>query len=218
MLRLPRLYPVLDTATLARRGLEPEQAAEAILEAGARILQLRHKGFFTRRLFEVAGHIAALCRRYGAWFIVNDRADIALLVGAGLHVGQDDLPPAEARRLLGSGRVIGFSTHTPQQLASALAEPVDYVAFGPIFATGSKLNPDPVVGLAQLPELAARAHAASRPLVAIGGITRERALEVLAAGADSLAVIADLYPDPCSADSLRQRVREWLDLLPPIPD
>lgn len=218
MLRLPRLYPILDTAALARGGLEPEEAAKAMLEAGAGILQLRHKGPFTRRLLEAAKSIGAMCRQYGARFIVNDRADVALLADAGLHVGQEDLPPAEARRLLGPTRLLGFSTHNPQQLEAALAEPVDYVAFGPIFATASKQNPDPIVGLAQLPELAARAHAAGRPLVAIGGITRARALDVLAAGADSLAVIADLYPDPCTADSLRRRVREWLELLPPTQD
>ncbi|MCS7314775.1 MAG: thiamine phosphate synthase [Bryobacterales bacterium] len=218
MLRLPRLYPILDTATLARCGLEPEEAARAMLEAGARILQLRHKGPFTRRLLEAALQISALCRGRGASFIVNDRADIALLTDAGLHVGQDDLPPAYARRLLGAGRLLGFSTHNAEQLAAALGEPVDYVAFGPIFATGSKLDHDPVVGLAALPQLAAQAHAAGRPLVAIGGITRARALEVLAAGADSVAVIADLYPEPCDAESLRQRVREWLDLLPPTRD
>lgn len=218
MLRLPRLYPILDTAVLARCGLEPEEAASAMLEAGAAILQLRHKGPFTRKMLEAAAKISALCRRNGARFIVNDRADVALIADAGLHVGQDDLPPAEARKLLGPGRVLGFSTHNPEQLEAALAEPVDYVAFGPIFATASKQNPDPTVGLGQLPELAARAHAAGRPLVAIGGITRARALDVLAAGADSLAVIADLYPDPCTAESLRRRVREWLELLPPTRD
>lgn len=218
MLRLPRLYPILDTATLAGCGLGLQEAAEAILDAGAGILQLRHKGPFTGGLLEAAAGISALCRRRGALFIVNDRADIALLADAGLHVGQEDLPPAEARKLLGAARILGFSTHNPGQLAAALSEPVDYVAFGPVFATASKQKPDPVVGLAPLPELSALAHAAGRPLVAIGGITRARALQVLAAGADSLAVIADLYPDPCTAETLRQRVREWLELLPPTRD
>ncbi|MGC8794285.1 MAG: thiamine phosphate synthase [Bryobacteraceae bacterium] len=215
MLRLPRLYPILDTATVERLGLSLPEAAAAMLEAGAEILQLRHKGQFTRALSAAAGEIAALCRRYGVPFIVNDRADIALLTGAGLHVGQDDLPPRDARRLLGPDRILGFSTHNPEQLRAALAEPVDYLAVGPIFSTSSKQNPDPVVGLDRIPELARQAHAAGRPLVAIGGITRARAREVLHAGADSVAVIADLYPDPCTAEALRRRVREWLELLRP---
>ena len=217
MLSLPRLYPILDTATLDRLGLPLIEAAAAMLEAGVEMLQLRHKGHFGRADLEAARRIAELCRRYGAHLIVNDRADIALLLEASLHIGQDDLPPKAARKLLGPHRVLGFSTHNPQQLEAALAEPVDYIAFGPIFPTASKENPDPVVGLDLLPGLAARCHAAGRPLVAIGGISRERARDVLAAGADAVAVIADLYPHPCTPQALRERVREWLDLLQPTP-
>ncbi len=214
-LRLPRLYPILDTAWLDRVGLAPERAAEVMLEAGVGVLQLRHKGHFSRALFQAAERIADLCRRAGALFIVNDRADVARLLDAGLHVGQDDLPPAEARRLLGPERPLGFSTHNREQFAAALQEPADYLAFGPIFPTASKENPDPVVGLDLLPALAEQARRAGRPLVAIGGITRTRALEVLAAGAEAVAVISDLLPQPCTPAALRQRVEEWLRLLSP---
>lgn len=161
--------------------------------------------------------MAELCRQAGALFVINDRADVARLLDAGLHVGQDDLPPAEARRLIGPDAVLGLSTHNPAQFRAALMEPVDYVAFGPIFPTATKENPDPVVGLGLLPELAEQARRSGRPLVAIGGITRARAHEVLAAGADSLAVISDLVPHPLTSVSLRTRIEEWLQLLSQMP-
>ncbi len=207
---LPRLYPILDTQTLVARACPPAAAAEAMLAGGARLLQFRHKGHFSRGVFEQAEQVAALCRRAGAVFIVDDRADIALLLEAGLHVGQDDLPPQEARRLLGPARVIGLSTHNAEQFAAALREPVDYLAFGPVFATASKERPDPVVGLAGLRQVR---QMTDRPLVAIGGIHRTNALEALEAGADSLAVISDLYPDPCTPETLRSRMEEWQRLL-----
>jgi thiamine-phosphate pyrophosphorylase len=142
--------------------------------------------------------------------MVDDRADFAVLLEAGLHVGQDDLAPADSRRLLGPDAVLGFSSHNAEQLLAAAAEPVDYVALGPIFPTASKQNPDPVVGL---DELARLRPLLEKPLVAIGGITRADALQVLAAGADSLAVIADLFPDPCTTKSLRERMEEWQTLV-----
>ncbi len=205
---LPRLYPILDTASLAGRNCPVETAAEAMLTGGARILQFRHKGHYSRTVFEEAERVAALCRRAGALFVIDDRADIALLLDAGLHVGQEDLPPQDARRLLGPGRVLGFSTHNAAQFAAALAEPVDYLAFGPVFPTASKENPDPVVGLETLRELRK-----DRPLVAIGGIRRANALDVLAAGADSVAVINDLLPETCTFQSLRARMEEWQRLV-----
>ena len=194
---VPNFYPIVDSA----------HAAEAILEAGARILQFRHKGFFSRDVFEEAKRIAALSRDAGALFVINDRADIALLLDAALHLGQDDLPPADARRIMPPGRIIGFSTHNADQLRSGDREPVDYLAIGPIFATGSKQNPDPVVGLEQLRTLRTLTR---KPLVAIGGITRETALSVFEAGADSVAIIGDLYPQPRTKASLRARAEEWL--------
>ncbi|HEV8038979.1 MAG TPA: thiamine phosphate synthase [Bryobacteraceae bacterium] len=198
-------YPVLDSELLARRALSTVHAAEAILEAGARILQFRHKGFFSRDVFEDAQRVAALCRTAGALFVVNDRADIAMLLGAGVHLGQSDLAPADARML--TDAIVGFSTHNEQQLRAADREPVDYLAIGPIFPTASKQNPDPVIGIERLRSLRA---ITSKPLVAIGGITRETARAVLEAGADSIAVISDLFPEQCTKASLGTRAEEWL--------
>jgi thiamine-phosphate pyrophosphorylase len=185
---IPRFYPVLDADRISAIP-----AAEALLAAGARILQFRHKSFFSQKAFEEASRIAELCRSAGALFIVNDRADIAKLLDAGLHLGQDDLAPQDARRILPVPNVIGFSTHNEQQLRAGDAEPVDYLAIGPIFATRSKQNPDPVVGLERLRTLRSLTR---KPLVAIGGITRELAPKVFEAGADSVAIIGDLFPRP----------------------
>ena len=203
---VPNFYPVVDTGC----GLPAAVAAEAILEAGARILQFRHKGFFSRRDFEEAERIASLCRNAGALFVMNDRADIAMLLGSALHLGQDDLPPADARRIMPPDRIIGFSTHNADQLRAGEGEPVDYLAIGPIFATASKQNPDPVVGLEQLRTLRPFTR---KPLVAIGGITRQTAPAVFEAGADSVAIIGDLYPRPLTKASLRARAEEWLSIL-----
>ena len=206
---LPAIYPILDTESLAARACPVQEAAGAFLDGGASILQLRHKGHWSRAGFEDARRIAELCRVYGAQFIINDRADMAALIHAGLHLGQDDLAPSDARTILGPGAVLGFSSHNADQLRAALAEPVDYVAFGPVFPTRSKRNPDPVVGLAELQKCRVLT---SKPLVAIGGITRENAADVFAAGADSVAVIGDLLPESCSYQSLRKRMEEWQQL------
>ena len=206
MLRLPAFYPILDTESAARAGIDPVAAAASILEAGARVLQFRHKGFLSREVFGHMERIAALCREAGVLFVVNDRADLAELLGAALHLGQDDLPPAAARRVTGPETLIGFSTHNERQLRAAQSEPVDYLALGPIFGTGSKHNPDPVVGLDELRRLRPLTE---RPLVAIGGVTRDNARGVLAAGANSLAVIGDLF---AQEGNLRARAEEWLRL------
>jgi thiamine-phosphate pyrophosphorylase len=116
---LPRLYPILDTESLHGRGVTIETAAAAFLEGDAGILQIRHKGHWNRDVFESAKQVARLCREAGAPLIVNDRADFALLLKAGLHVGQDDLAPGDARRLLGPGAMIGFSSHNADQLSAA---------------------------------------------------------------------------------------------------
>jgi thiamine-phosphate pyrophosphorylase len=208
--KLPRIYPILDTATLERLSLDPLAAAAAILEGGARILQFRHKDFWSRDLVAQAGHIAAACRDAGALFIINDRADYAGILHAGLHLGQDDLLPADARTVIGPSPVIGFSTHNPGQIRAAETEPVDYIAFGPVFTTASKQQPDATVGIDGL--RAARALT-KRPLVAIGGITRDNASICWSAGADSVAVIADLFPNPCTKRTLRDRIIEWHQLI-----
>jgi len=203
---LPRFYPILDTEIAARQGIDPVSAAQQILEGGATILQFRHKGFFTREVFTQLERVAQLCRDAHALFVVNDRADLAALTGAALHLGQDDLMPSAARKVVGAETLIGFSTHNESQLRSAAAEPANYLALGPIFDTGSKKNPDPVVGLDQLRRLR---RLTDRPLVAIGGITRTNAQAVLDAGADAVAIIGDLF----AADgSVRARTEEWVFL------
>lgn len=205
-MQLPRVYPIADTETLARCGVELSAAAAAWLEGGAGILQIRHKGHWSRDLFDAARQVARLCRETGATLVIDDRADFAVLLQAGLHVGQDDLTPRDARKLVGPDMLLGFSSHNAAQLCAAGGEPVDYVALGPVFATASKRNPDPVVGVEEIRRCRALIE---KPLVAIGGITRENALDVLRAGADSVAVISDLVPANASARELRERMEQW---------
>src|ERR1039458_3800679 len=209
-MKLPRVYPMLDTESLERYGIAMEAAAAAFLEGGAGILQIRHKGHWTRDFFATARTVARLCRENGTPLIVDDRADFAMLLDAGLHVGQDDLAPRDARRLMGPDCVVGFSSHNVAQLCAAGGEPVDYVALGPIFPTASKLHPDPVTGIEEIRRCRPLVE---KPLVAIGGITLENALEVFRAGADSVAVIASLLPSPATAHSLRERMEQWQQLV-----
>lgn len=207
---IPRIYPILDSATGPWPALGLAPAVAALIEGGARILQLRHKGAWTRALFAEAREAAALCRAAGTELIIDDRADIAALLGCGLHVGQDDLEPRDARRIVGPHATLGFSSHNPEQLRAAAGEPLTYIALGPIFPTASKRNPDPVVGLDQL---RACRGLVDLPLVAIGGITRANVRTVIEAGADAVAVIGDMIPDPCHPQSLRERIEEWRQLL-----
>ena len=208
---LPPVYAILDTAALGRVELDPVTFATALLDGGARILQLRHKGFWGREVFRQAAQIAELCREASASFIVNDRADFASLLNAGLHLGQEDLLPRDARSVVGN-RPIGYSTHNEAQMRAAAAEPVDYVAFGPVFSTVSKERPDPVTGIERLRTVRALTD---RPLVAIGGITLENAPSCWEAGADSVAVISGLIPNPCTPLAVRRRMEEWVKPGPP---
>jgi thiamine-phosphate pyrophosphorylase len=205
-LTLPHIYPILDTGLLEKRGVRAESAAAAFLEGGAAILQFRHKGHWSREVFAAAETISGFCREARAQFVINDRGDFARLLHAGLHVGQDDLSPRDARKLVGDEAIVGFSTHNAAQLCSAEGEPVNYVALGPIFVTASKRNPDPVVGIEELRRCRALTD---KPLVAIGGITLENAAEVLQAGADSLAIVSAMLPEAITAQSLRDRMEEW---------
>jgi len=189
----PPLYAIIDAALLKTSELS---FAEMMAESGVELLQYRNKHATSRELFEVSQSISAKLSRlarpgaYEPRFIVNDRADIALLVTAkGVHVGQQDLSVEEARTVVGRNGWVGVSTHSLAQLDAADKTSADYIAFGPIFPTTSKENPDPVVGLDLLRE--ARQHT-RKPLVAIGGITLERAADTFRAGADSLAVLRDL--------------------------
>jgi thiamine-phosphate pyrophosphorylase len=202
---LDRFYPIIDSGLLARAGLDPVELAGVLVAAGARLVQYRHKASYTRDAYEQAKAIGAIVQQAGGRYIINDRADIALMLGAdGVHLGQDDLPPAAVRKIAGEKLIIGFSTHNEAQLRAGGREPADYLAIGPIFATASKENPDPAIGVEELRRLRAMT---AKPLVAIGGITRERAAEILEAGADSLAVISDLI-----AGDLPARAREWVRL------
>jgi thiamine-phosphate pyrophosphorylase len=198
---LSRFYPILDTA----RPLPVLEQVAAFRDAGVRLAQFRHKGPWTEAMLEAAGALVQAVPSA----VINDRADIARISGAGTHVGQTDIPAELARRIVGD-RMLGLSTHNQRQLEEAAGLPVDYLALGPIFSTRSKENPDDPVGLAELRRLR---PLTARPLAAIGGITRENAAAVLDAGADCVAVIGDLYPEPLSASSLRKRIEEWVKLL-----
>ena len=204
---LTPIYPILDTATLDRLSMSPVAAAEAILEAGAQILQYRHKAFWSREIVADAQQIARLCDEAQVPFIINDRADYAALLNAGLHLGQEDLTPEDARRVVKPETTIGFSTHNPDQMRAAQHEPIDYLAFGPVFETASKERPDPTVGIDTLRLVRTLT---TKPLVAIGGITLDNAALCWEAGADSVAIIAALYPNPCTKAAIRQRMTEWL--------
>lgn len=205
---LPKVYAIVDTGILERRGADPVRVAGAMMEGGIRLLQFRHKGAYTRTVFAQAEAIAGLCAEAGTVLVIDDRADIAKLLDAAVHIGQQDLPPAAVRRLVG-GSIIGFSTHNEEQLRAGDGEPVDYLAIGPVFATGSKENPDPVVGVETVARLRAMT---AKPLVAIGGITRHTAPLLWRAGVDSVAVISDLLPESLDAASIQRRATEFVDL------
>jgi thiamine-phosphate pyrophosphorylase len=172
-----------------RIGWRPVDLARAFLDGGARFLQLRAKALPSAALLETAAAIAEAARAAGAIFIVNDRADIAVLAGAdGVHVGQDDLAPRAVRLVVGRDAVIGLSTHTEAQIERSAVEPVTYIAIGPVFDTSSKASSYTPVGL----DMVRRAARTGKPVVAIGGITIDNAVSVLEAGATSVAVIGNL--------------------------
>jgi thiamine-phosphate pyrophosphorylase len=190
---LPRLNAIVDVETAARAGWRAIDLAQAFLDGGARFLQLRAKAASGAEFLETAAAIAERAHAAGAALVVNDRADIARLAGAdGVHVGQDDLAPRAVRTIVGAAAIVGLSTHTLEQLDAALAEPVSYVAVGPVFGTTTKATGSEAIGLTMVREASRRAGARGLPLVAIGGITLERAVSVIEAGAASVAVISDL--------------------------
>ena len=209
----PRLSPlnaILDADVAARAGWTLLDLATACLAGGARFLQIRSKHASGRTLLETAIAIAAIARPAGATLIVNDRADVARLAGAaGVHLGQDDLTPSRARRVLGGGGIVGLSTHTRTQIDAAILQPIDYLAIGPVFGTRTKATGYDAVGLALVGEAAARAETAGLPVVAIGGITLDRAADVIRAGAQSVAVITDLL----ATSDPETRVRQYLERL-----
>jgi thiamine-phosphate pyrophosphorylase len=188
---LPAVYPLTDTEV---SGLSHAEQINLFADGGATLVQVREKHAPALQFYEQARLALEIALLRGMELIINDRVDIALALGLGVHLGQDDLPPEAARRLLGEEAVIGYSTHTVAQAVEAAKLPIDYLAIGPIYATATKENPSPVVGLDGLREV--RSAIGSIPLVAIGGITPANAPEVLAAGADSVALISGLWTEP----------------------
>ncbi len=198
---LPRIYPITDVRL---SGLTHTEQVRRLAEGGARLIQLREKTASPREFYESAVEAIAVARTLGVKIIINDRLDIAIAARAdGVHLGQDDLLVEEARRLIGPDKIIGFSTHNLKQALEADLLALDYIAIGPVFGTSTKENPDPITGLELVREVKRRV---AKPIVAIGGITLERAPSVIEAGADSLAVISDLY----STRDITNRLRAFL--------
>ena len=213
MMRISKLYAITDRQW---SNCTHEEIVRMFLDGGANLIQLRDKEAGGRELLEQAIACLKLTRKAGATLIINDRVDVALTAGAdGVHLGQDDLSVDEAREILGEDKIIGVSTHSIAQFRAALETSADYIAVGPVYPTITKENPAPVVGLEMVRE--AR-KLTDRPLVAIGGISHARAPEVIAAGADCVAVISALYPLPEKVDlaskpEITLATREFLDAL-----
>jgi thiamine-phosphate pyrophosphorylase len=201
---LPRLYVILDAALLT---VPETECAQKLAAAGVRLLQYRNKRASARELCESSKGLSSLLIPQDVIFMLNDRADVASAAEAsGVHLGQEDLRAEAARSVIGTRKLLGVSTHNLEQFKEAAATSADYVAVGPLFSTSTKANPDPVVGIEFIRSVRALT---GKPIVAIGGITLERAAEVIQAGADSVAVISDilLAPDP------GQRARQYVELL-----
>ncbi len=189
MLKLPKIYPITNVEL---SGLSHAAQVQVLADAGCKLVQIRDKLGSSREIFDAVVESVAIANAVGMKVILNDRVDIAIAARAhGVHLGQDDLPPAEARRLLGNDAIVGFSTHSVEQAIDAVKLPVDYIAIGPIFATTTKEDPDPVVGLDGLRRV--RDAIGDFPLVAIGGIHVTNLRDVLPSGADSVAIISDLF-------------------------
>ena len=194
-MKMPRLYPIVDKETLDRQGMRVGHFVAELARAGVTVLQFRDKTGQPQDVLRCAAMISAAFAEKDCMLVMNDRADLAVLAGwSGVHVGHTDMSPCAARKVMvghnDSGAWVGVSTHNPEQVAAAEAGCADYVAIGPVFATGTKRNAEPVVGL----EGVRRARAlTTKPLVAIGGITLENARSVIDAGADSVAVIGGLF-------------------------
>jgi thiamine-phosphate pyrophosphorylase len=208
LFKLPKLYAITDRRL---SGLSHAEQVARLCEGGARVVQLREKHLAPREFYGEAEAALRVARARGVRLIVNDRADVALALGAdGVHLGQDDMPPTAARALLGAAAFIGLSTHSVAQAVAAARLPVDYIAIGPVFNTSSKANPEPVVGLEGVRLV--REAVGRIPLVAIGGVTRANARSVLEAGADSVAVIGALLA-PGDPAEITRRTLDFLAAL-----
>jgi thiamine-phosphate pyrophosphorylase len=203
-LALPKIYPITDVSV---SNLSHVEQFRWLAEGGASMIQLREKNASPREFYASAREISALAEKKNIKIIINDRADIAFALKTGVHLGQDDLPPLAARKLLGKNAIIGFSTHSVEQAIEAAKFPIDYIAVGPVFATKTKQNPEPEVGLEGVGRV--RKAVGNFPLVAIGGITFENAGDVFGAGADSVAVIGDLLGEP---DKIAEKMKRFLSL------
>jgi thiamine-phosphate pyrophosphorylase len=196
------LYAIVDTGICAARGVDPRVLAGAFLRGGARLIQLRDKCGSSAERLALADDLVGRARAVGAAIVINDRADIARLSGAdGVHVGQDDLTVDEARAILGADAIVGISTHDEAQVAAAARTSATYIAVGPIYGTATKDTGYSARGL----DLVRLARATDKPVVAIGGITLDRAPDVMAAGASSVAVISDLL-----TENPEERVRQFI--------
>jgi thiamine-phosphate pyrophosphorylase len=207
----PFLYPLIDTDVCAARGHDPIALATACLAGGARVLQLRCKRDSSAAFLALADRLVRLAREQGAAVIINDRPDIARLSGAaGVHVGQDDLLVADVRRVAGADAIVGVSTHDTTQVDAALAGPATYIAVGPIFGTTTKDTGYDARGL----NLVRYAAGRGKPVVAIGGITLDRAARVIGAGATGIAVITDLL----TGDDAELQTRRFIAAIAPVGD
>lgn len=205
----PRLYPIVDADVCAAAGRAPFDVAQAFLAAGVRWLQLRCKNMPSGAFLELTQQVIEVSRANGGLVIVNDRADIVAMAGAdGLHVGQTDLSAVDSRAVIGTGPILGLSTHTVEQWELAVTEPVSYIAIGPVFGTGTKATGYDAVGLTVVKDAAGFAATHGLPTVAIGGISLDNAASVIDAGAASVAVISDLLKGDPEA-----RCRQFLNLL-----
>jgi thiamine-phosphate pyrophosphorylase len=195
---------ILDAALLT---VPDTDCAQSLADAGVRLLQYRNKSASSRELFDSAKKLSAQLQPQGISFVVNDRADVAALVEAsGIHVGQHDLSVENARRVVGASKWVGVSTHNLDQFERAAATSADYIAVGPVFSTSTKTNPDPVIGIDFIRMVRTLTD---KSIVAIGGITLDRASDVIRAGADSVAVISDIL----LASDPGRRARQFIDIL-----
>jgi len=207
-MELPSLYPIIDAGMLANRGISSVEFAKELRAAGARLLQYRNKMGAPQEILQNITAVRETFAGSECRLILNDRADLTVLANwDGVHVGQEDLSPEDARRVVGPGRWVGVSTHTDKQVRAADLCSADYVAVGPVFATGTKLDAEPVIGLDGVRK--ARALT-TKPIVAIGGITRSNVRSVIDAGADCVAVISALLVE---GESVQKVTRDFLELL-----
>jgi thiamine-phosphate pyrophosphorylase len=204
-----KVYAITDRRL---SGLSITEQVSQLIAGGARLIQIRDKELSAAELFREAEASINLAQESGAQIIINDRADLAYALKAhGVHLGQEDLPPQAARQLLGPDAIVGFSTHTLEQVHAARSQPVSYIAFGPVFPTMTKKNPDPVVGVDAIRRV--KEIVGDKPLVAIGGITAANAPSVISAGADAVAMIAAL----CGRETtISRNTSQIIQLLTPV--